>query len=79
MMADLSDQPLITIDGRGLEPPEPLELTLEALDSLQPGRHILLLVNCEPHPLYAILRRNHYQFSSGFDEAGTNHVRIWKD
>jgi uncharacterized protein (DUF2249 family) len=49
-----------TIDGRGLMPPEPMELTLTALDTLPDGEELLLLLYVEPHPLYGILKQNGY-------------------
>ena len=42
----------IVIDGRELQPPEPMERTLEALDRLGEGDDILLLLYCQPHPLF---------------------------
>lgn len=68
----------IVIDGRNLQPPEPLELTLAALDELQPGQEIVLLLHCEPQPLYSILRRNGYFHTSTYQPDGTNEVRIRK-
>lgn len=73
----MSDSPIV-IDGRELQPPEPLELTLAALDTLQPGQEVLLLLYCEPHPLYSILKRNGYAYAAEFLPDGTNQVRIWK-
>ncbi len=64
------------IDGRDLQPPEPLELTLAALDTLGPGEELVLLLYCEPHPLYSILQRNGYQYSTITLEDGTNQIRI---
>ena len=66
------------IDGRNLQPPEPLELTLAALDTLGQGEELLLLLYCEPHPLYSILKRNGYRYSAELREDGTNAIRISK-
>lgn len=66
------------VDGRNLEPPEPLELTLNALDTLGPGEELLVLLYCEPVPLYNILKRNGYRYSSNMREDGTNEIRITK-
>jgi len=66
------------IDGRDLLPPEPLELTMAALDSLEPGQELLLLLHCEPHPLYSILKRNGYSYSTETREDGSNAIRISK-
>lgn len=46
----------ILIDGRGLMPPEPLERTLRALETLPPGEELTLLVNCHPEPLLFLLQ-----------------------
>ncbi|MCX7180296.1 MAG: DUF2249 domain-containing protein [Proteobacteria bacterium] len=66
------------VDGRNLEPPEPLELTLTALDTLGPGEELLVLLYCEPVPLYNILARNGYRYNSTMREDGTNEIRITK-
>lgn len=66
------------IDGRGLMPPEPMELTLSALDELPAGEELLLLLYCEPHPLYGILRQNGYAHRSQTRPDGTVEVRIRK-
>ena len=66
------------IDGRDLVPPEPLELTMAALDTLEPGQELLLLLHCEPHPLYSILKRNGYRYTTEMREDGTNAILIGK-
>ncbi|HTY98792.1 MAG TPA: DUF2249 domain-containing protein [Rhodocyclaceae bacterium] len=66
------------IDGRDLLPPEPLELTLTALDSLPDGEELLLLLYCQPHPLYQILRRNGYVWRETALADGTHEIRIRK-
>ena len=53
--------PEIVVDGRGLEPPEPMERVLAALDELQPGQRVRFLIHRQPYPLYDILRRYHYR------------------
>lgn len=64
------------IDGRGMEPPEPLEATLAALDTLPAGEELTLLLHCQPHPLYQVLRRNGYVWSEQREDDGTNVIRI---
>lgn len=66
------------IDGRDLEPPEPLELILTALETLGPGEELLALLYCEPVPLYSVLDRNGYRHSSTLRPDGTNEIRISK-
>jgi len=66
------------IDGRDMEPPEPLEWAVNALATLAPGEELVMLLRCEPLPLYAILERNGYRHSSRLCADGTNEVRIQK-
>ncbi len=64
------------IDGRELEPPEPLELTLAALERMADGEELTLLLYCRPHPLFAILQRDGYSWSEWVAEDGTHGIRI---
>ena len=65
----------IVIDGRELQPPEPMERTLEALDRLGEGDDILLLLYCQPHPLFNILRNNGYTWTDNLLPEGTREIR----
>lgn len=67
------------IDARGLEPPEPLERVLTALDTLQPDQCLRFLIHLEPYPLYAILERNGFAHGTEYAADGTVAVRIWRD
>jgi uncharacterized protein (DUF2249 family) len=53
---------MIVIDARGLEPPRPFELVMEALCELQPGDGIRLILDREPVPLFRVLDRNGYRY-----------------
>jgi len=66
------------IDGRDMQPPEPMELTLAALDTLPPDGEIVLLLYCQPHPLYQILRRNGYAWTESMQADGTTEIHIRK-
>lgn len=66
------------IDGRDLQPPEPLELALAALDVLPDDEELVLLLYCQPHPLFQILRRNGYAWSEDIQPDGTHEIRIRK-
>jgi len=68
--------PFRTIDGRDLPPPEPLELTLAALDELPAGEHVVLLLYCSPQPLFNFLRRNGYRWGEEVRDDGTYAIRI---
>jgi len=66
------------IDGRDMVPPEPLELTLAALDTLAPGEELRVLLYCQPHPLYSILDKNGYRYSTELRADGSNEILISK-
>ena len=45
------------LDVSMLEPCEPMEQTLAAIQQLQPGDHLRVLHRREPHPLFPMLER----------------------
>ncbi|MFA5083261.1 MAG: DUF2249 domain-containing protein [Hydrogenophilaceae bacterium] len=51
----------ILVDARWLEPPEPIERVLDALDRLGVGERIRFLIHREPLPLFPILDRLGYR------------------
>lgn len=67
-----------TLDARGWDPPEPLVRVLEALDALPSGRRILVLLDCEPRPLFRILKLQGYTWHCGPDPAGHFEVSVWR-
>jgi hypothetical protein len=66
------------IDGRDLLPPEPLERALAELATLAAGEELVMLLRCEPLPLYSILERNGFSYRSKLRSDGTNEIRIQK-
>jgi len=66
----------LVVDGRDMLPPEPLEKTLAALDLLQPGGEVVLLIYCHPVPLFNILRKNGFVWTESLREDGTHEIRI---
>jgi uncharacterized protein (DUF2249 family) len=66
------------IDGRDLQPPEPLELALAELATLAPGEELVMLLRCEPLPLYSLLEQNGFAYSSTRRPDGTSEIRIQK-
>jgi len=61
----------VVIDGRGLEPPEPFELAMDALLDLSSEDSLTVLLDRVPHPLLRILERDGYPHRCRTDEAGT--------
>ena len=66
----------VIIDGRSMQPPEPMEKTLAALDSLPVDGELLLQIYCHPAPLLNILRNNGFVWTETVAEDGTHEIRI---
>jgi uncharacterized protein (DUF2249 family) len=52
----------VLVDARWLEPPEPMERVLAALELLRPGGQVRFLIHREPQPLYSILNDAGYPY-----------------
>ncbi|MBT0961256.1 DUF2249 domain-containing protein [Denitromonas iodatirespirans] len=68
--------PPIVVDARLMMPPEPMERTLEALDALQPGQAVLLMIPRQPAPLFDMLRNNGYAYTVEPQPDGMFHIHI---
>jgi len=66
----------IDLDVRFLDPPEPFERTIEALDRLAPGDTLNLLIHREPHPLYQMLRQSGYTYRAEQRDDGMWLIRV---
>lgn len=66
------------IDGREMLPPEPLERAVAALAALLPGQELVLLLNCEPLPLYTILDRSGHPYHAVQRPAGHYEIHVRK-
>jgi TusA-related sulfurtransferase len=66
------------LDARDMEPPEPMDRTLEALEELLPGQRLRLLLPREPYPLYGILNRNGYRHQAEPQPDGHFVILIWR-
>ncbi|MHB1233284.1 MAG: DUF2249 domain-containing protein [Burkholderiales bacterium] len=66
------------LDARDLEPPEPLEHTLAALDELQPEQRLRLLLLREPYPLYGILDNHGFHHETALLPDGYYEILIWR-
>jgi uncharacterized protein (DUF2249 family) len=70
---------IIEIDARQLQPPEPFERVVSALERAGPGDEIVLLLNRVPQPLFTFLERNGYRFEVAHDADSTVRTRIFQD
>lgn len=66
----------ILVDARGLEPPEPMERVLQALELLRPGQGIRLLLHREPFPLYPLLTERGYHHDTRMEADGSYVILI---
>jgi uncharacterized protein (DUF2249 family) len=62
------DAPDRVIDVRWLDPPEPFERIVAALEELAPDAALRVLIHREPMPLYRVLDQSGYTHSTRFDE-----------
>ncbi len=67
---------ILEVDARFLQSPEPFERTIEALDRLQPGGELRLLIHREPHPLYQMLLQSGYRYRAEQSDEGFWSIRI---
>ena len=68
----------LTLDVRGMEPPEPLERVLETIGDFAPGDRLKLVIDCEPMPLYRILDRNGYAYRVEPGTVSQREITIWR-
>jgi len=61
-----------------MQAPAPFEKAMEALDTLPDGEELLLLLFCQPHPLFNFLRKNGYVWSENIQDDGTHEIRVRK-
>lgn len=64
------------VDARNMQPPEPFEATMTAVDGLQAGDEVVLWLGRYPEPLFNVLRRNGYAWTEGTGPDGCFEFRI---
>lgn len=66
----------VLVDARWLEPPEPMEKVLLAVDLLRPGQHIRFLLHREPYPLYDMLANMGFRYRTRLTDDGCFEILI---
>jgi len=69
----------ILLDVSDLEPPEPLELTLDAAEDLEPGQYLRMLHRRDPCLLYGNLDNNHFKYLQREGSATAVELFIWRE
>ena len=67
------------LDVSELEPPEPLELTLEAAEQLKPGQYLRMLHRRTPCILYGNLDDNNFKYFQRKGSTTAVEVFIWRE
>ncbi len=67
----------IELDVCGLEPPEPLQRTLDALSRLRQEQRLRMLIDREPRPLYRILEKNGHRYQAQLRPDYVYEITIW--
>ena len=66
------------LDVRWLEPPEPFERIVAALDVLPAGHTLHVMIHRQPRPLFQWLEREGYPFRHGYNAEGYFEIFIRK-
>ena len=69
----------LLLDVSDLEPPEPLELTLEAAEQLKPGQYLRMLHRRTPCILYGNLDDNDFKYFQRKGSTTAVEVFIWRE
>lgn len=68
----------IVLDVHELQPPEPMEKALDAIEKLGDGEYIKMIHRMQPFPLYNILFDNGFKHLVKDGENNTFDIYIWK-
>lgn len=68
----------IIVDVHQLQPPQPMELALDALNTLQAGDYIKMIHRMQPFPLYKILDENGFRHRVVAGTISAFDIYIWK-
>jgi hypothetical protein len=69
----------ILLDVSDLEPPEPLELTLDAAEDLESGQYLRMLHRRDPCLLYGNLDNNHFKYLQREGSTTAVELFIWRE
>lgn len=59
-----------SLDVRWLDPPQPFERIVAALEALGPGETLRVMIHREPRPLFEWLAREGYTVRHGYNPEG---------
>jgi uncharacterized protein (DUF2249 family) len=68
----------LTLDVRGMQPPEPIERVLETVADFAEGDTLRLVIDCMPTPLFRILERAGYGHHEEPGSESLYEITIWQ-
>lgn len=68
----------ITLDVRGMEPPEPLQKVLETIEGFGDEDQLTVVIDCRPQPLFRILERTGFAYREETGTASRYEITIWR-
>ena len=67
----------IVLDVHDLQPPQPMEKAIDALDKLTDGEYLKMIHRMQPFPLFNILTENNFKYRVKPGEKGFD-IYIWR-
>ena len=68
----------IVVDVHELQPPEPMQRALDALDTLSEGQYLKIIHRMQPFPLYDILSDNGFKYKVVDGEVSVFDIYVWR-
>ena len=68
----------IVVDVHELQPPEPMQKALDALDTLAEGQYLKIIHRMQPFPLYDILSDNGFKYKVTDGKISSFDIYVWR-
>jgi len=68
----------IVVDVHELQPPEPMQKALDALDTLTEGQYLKIIHRMQPFPLYDILSDNGFKYKVTDGKISAFDIYVWR-
>ncbi len=68
----------ISLDVRGMEPPEPIERVFETIDDFGADDRLRLIIDCHPVPLFRLLEKNGFTWRQDKGTDSIYEITIWR-
>ena len=68
----------IILDVHELQPPEPMQRALDALDKLSEGQYLKIIHRMQPFPLYDILLDNGFKYKVTNGRISAFDIYVWR-